>query len=289
LFKSLFRCHGCNRTINWYRQKQQVYGECKNPSCEVRGTVREDTVDAELLPYLSALRAPSKPIVDWVKQELQQDTIDAKQAWTATINALEDALAKIDRKLETLYDDRLDGLISVDDYRRRQVALAAEARSLRDKLARQKRSSPLDSQEHVNFWERSQTVVDRYLKLRHEPDRRRAILREVFASLKLGGRQLMLAYRKEVQLVIETISQHREEFASYEPQKEPSEQGSEGLNDAHRLLWLELVNKLRAIPADELRRPTLDTSPPSNSARKRGIEAETRGLRKQEADQQDAA
>ena len=257
MFKGLLECAECQRVTSWYNQKGHVYGECKQRTCPIRETAREDRIDAELLTRLASLAVPSPTWADWIRENLVRDTEDTEQRdreQAARVGAIHAQVERIKGKLDRLYDDRLDQRIAVELYDRKEKELRAEIAGLESALATEQQSREDPATKRLLFWDASQAAVSRYAAAR-DFDTKRNLLREVFSNLRLRGNVLLAELNAGAKLLAEAVADYLTLKQQFEPQKSASQQG-ETLCDAQCYrLWYTLLDSLRAIDP-----PCTDTS-----------------------------
>lgn len=239
LFKGMFRCEECDKTIYWYHQKNHIYGECKNRACNVRITAREDLIETELLQYFDVLQAPSPAIVAWIKAELKKDLEAERIVRETSAKSWQKNLDRLERKMEAMYEDKLDGLITAERYKEKLVKLEQEYEDMSNQLAKHLKNHREYLDERVTIWEQSQTAAERYQQIK-DADQRRIIIREIFSNLRLHGNSLLVEYREEVKLIAEAAEKQRQLEQTFEPSKKTSQQMREAFDEQSRSLWLSI-------------------------------------------------
>ncbi len=126
LFRGLFRCGQCGRSMIPERQKGHVYYRCQFPGCP-GNCVREECLGAAVEQVLAASPLSDDTITTieakaevWAKRYAKPD-----QSRTLAMQ-----LAKLDERMEQLEDAAIAGIIDADNFRRRKEKLLLERASL---------------------------------------------------------------------------------------------------------------------------------------------------------------
>lgn len=115
-FNGLLKCGSCGCSISSYTAKGHVYMQCS----KAKGPCKQPhTKESELIPQMAAVIGQlemNDDIVDYVIDELRKHHDNQQLYYT---NAIEQTRAEYDaiqKKLRVLYEDRLDGRITLSDY-----------------------------------------------------------------------------------------------------------------------------------------------------------------------------
>ena len=190
-FNGILKCYVCGCSISSYEQKGHVYMRCtkaKDIPCDqphVPEAVVLPQVDV-LLERLSISEETVKKVLDLLKSEHDNIQLFYKNAIAQTRAEYN----KLQKKLDTLYEDRLDGRITVDDYDKYVNKYKAEMEELDRKLV-----------EYTNN-DKSFVVTAEYLlrlasKAKYlfessQPQQKNKILRLLLANLTLNQKRLQL-------------------------------------------------------------------------------------------------
>jgi site-specific DNA recombinase len=142
LFSGLIRCGVCaaeedpHLLVGEIHKKKYVYYRCEACKKKDRAVyVREPDLDLRVMAQLRRLRIPDE-VRGWIREGLRtgHDAISrAKQAEVDRINA---QIARLQQRIDTAYDDRLDGRIDAELFEHRSRAWREEQVRLRRELDR---------------------------------------------------------------------------------------------------------------------------------------------------------
>ena len=126
LFRGLFRCGNCDRSMIPERQKDYVYYRCQCPDCP-RNCVREECLAGAISEVLSSTKITDQVIAeidnrmaDWTRKQVQPDK--------SRTHAMQ--LAKLDERMEKLEDAAIAGIIDSDNFNQRKEKLLLERAAL---------------------------------------------------------------------------------------------------------------------------------------------------------------
>jgi DNA invertase Pin-like site-specific DNA recombinase len=133
-FSGLITCGYCGCSLVGETKKgRYVYYHCTgNKGKCPKPYVREEFLEAEFTKVVKGLTF-SDEVLAWAKQALEQSQANERQEHEQAIARLQAEQTKLQRRLDAMYDDKLDGVICAETYSRR----AAEARAEQARLAEQ--------------------------------------------------------------------------------------------------------------------------------------------------------
>lgn len=186
LFRGLVFCEGCGKRLTWEIQKGRTYGYCKQyKTCTQRASVREDELEAELLPHLEAFRLTSPRVAEWLRLALKAAHDDEKVRHEESREELERLLKKAEQRLSRLLDMRIDDAISEEDFERKKQEVTREKDLILERLSRA-------SERQNNFLDDVATLIhltqDTATRFRYGPtERKRGVLRHTFSQITISG------------------------------------------------------------------------------------------------------
>jgi site-specific DNA recombinase len=130
-FGGLLSCGYCGRAVTAELKKERyVYYHCAAPRSEcARPFVNEKKLVTEFAQMLDRLHFDAKRLA-WAADELRREAGRDREARVVAIRQLEVDRARLQRRLDVLYDDRLDGRIDSAAYDRRAQDTQGQLREL---------------------------------------------------------------------------------------------------------------------------------------------------------------
>ncbi len=234
LLRGKVKCEQCNSTVSWYKQKNYWYGECKSQAgCTVRGCARQDEIEKQLAEYFEQLIAPSPAVIAWVKNELRRTHLEETNAYQLTVKRLTDQHKRIDRQLQVLYEDRLDGRISTEEYDRQYAIKKDERTGLAKQLEQLSQSNSKHVEQAIDILELTQNAAAIFSEKPLEV--RRILLGDIFSSITLNAKHMKVEWREETQIIRKAVMSTKKLDKIFEPTSDPSKKD---LTKEVRSTWL---------------------------------------------------
>jgi DNA invertase Pin-like site-specific DNA recombinase len=116
-YRGLMQCDICGCSITAERKKNKyTYYHCTwYKGKHDAPSVREEKLDKQFSELLWNLKI-NKEVIDWILCILEADTESTRKSLKETLNRLQDARKRLLNRREILYDDRLDGRISIEKF-----------------------------------------------------------------------------------------------------------------------------------------------------------------------------
>ena len=133
-FNNLLKCHLCGCSISSYTKKGHVYMQCS----KAKGPCSQPhTSEAELLPQVNALLdnlQEVESVIEDIIDALKKEHDNAQEYYVTAMREARKEYGRLEKRLSVLYEDRLDGRITVDEYDKIVSKTKAEMEKLDDKL-----------------------------------------------------------------------------------------------------------------------------------------------------------
>lgn len=208
-FNGILKCANCGCSISSYEQKGHVYMRCTKAkpgvSCD-----QPHVSEAELLPQVTELLSKlsiSESIVNQVLDVLKSENDNIQLFYKNAIKQTRDAYNRLQKKLDTLYEDRLDGRITVADYDKYVTKIKAEMDELDRKLVEftnNDKSFVVTAEHLLRLASRAKELFES-----SQPQQKNKILRLLLANLTLNQKRLQLYLLKPFDgLVSEPVSKN---------------------------------------------------------------------------------
>jgi DNA invertase Pin-like site-specific DNA recombinase len=135
-FSGLITCGHCGCSLVGESKKgRYVYyhctgnkGKCPEPY------VREEVLEAEFTKAVKKLKFREE-ILEWAKQALEQSHANERREREEAAARLQAEQTKLQRRLDAMYEDKLDGVIDADTYKRKVAEASAEQARLTQQIA----------------------------------------------------------------------------------------------------------------------------------------------------------
>ena len=206
LFKGLIRCAKCNSLITWYIKKGHWYGQHNNyKDCPERknGTIRQEKVEEQLIPYFDQITIRNKRIAEWIKKALKESHKDEIEYHNKAIEELNRRYEQIQRRLNILYDDKLDGKIPPEFYEQKFKQYTREKEEIVSSIEKHSNAQTKYFELGISILELSQKAKEIYQKATIEE--KRTLLSLVFSNLYLNEGKLTAFYTKPFEILANSV------------------------------------------------------------------------------------
>lgn len=234
MYRRLFICLECNRTLIGEVHGRFVYYRCQNPEC-LMTTIREELLEQGFLAELDGIRLADRE-TDFFYDKVR----DLKANWInerlTTISLLEGKVQALKQRLGKLTDAFIDSTIDKDIYEERKAAILIERKSLEGKIAELNngRSIPDEIQEFLEFTKDPKTLYETAF-----PDKKRTLVQLVTSKNLANKKSLVFGFKAPFD-----IMRDREKIQYGSPS-----------SDVHRKLeelWLKVVDAFRRFEWPEI-------------------------------------
>lgn len=205
LFKGLIRCGECNGIITWEGHKGIVYGHCNYyRNCSQTVWVKENEIVDQIKPIFGRLRVRSARFADWMRKALKESHKDQVAYRESATVELERQVKRAQKRLEALYDDKLDGKIDNDLYERKFRQYTAEKERAIEAMQRHSNADTKYYELGISIFELSQIAEDAYEKASN--DEKRKFMNLMLDSMSLRDGILSGTYSKPFEILYRAVT-----------------------------------------------------------------------------------
>jgi site-specific DNA recombinase len=183
------------------KKKRYVYyhctgnkGKCQEPY------VREGVLEVQFTAALRRLKFDDE-VLAWVKQALRQSHADERRDHEEAIGRLQAEHTKIQRRIDAMYDDKLDGVIDEAFFRRKADECRGAQAKLSDEIERHRQANQNYIEDGARLLDLANKAADLFEK-QPAPEKRK-LLRFVLSGCTWKNGQLGFEYRKPFDLIAE--------------------------------------------------------------------------------------
>ena len=142
--------------------------------------------------------------MDWVRKALKESYKDQSLYHASSMSEWENQLHQAQKRLDKLYDDKVDEKISEEMYNRKYKQYTDEKNKALEMLQKHSNANDKFHQLGINFFDISQRGKQIYLK--GVLEKKRILLSLVFASITLEKGVLTYEYTKPFKILSEAVS-----------------------------------------------------------------------------------
>jgi len=210
LFRGLIKCADCHNSITFETAKGHIYGHCNHyHECPQTTWVKEYEVEDQLLEGFETLKIKNSRIVGWLKKALKESHQDEVEYHNNTVGELEARYEAVQKRMDKLYDDKLDEKITPEFYSRKLKQYSDEKDEITESIKKHSQASTGYINLGVNIYELSQRAKELYLKAKNKGmiDEQRALIRFMFATLTVDEGKLSYTYSKTFKILSEAVEE----------------------------------------------------------------------------------
>ena len=198
VFKAKMSCGTCGGSVTWETHKGHWYGHCNGykragmkQKCPQRHEfLRQEDIEKELFPLLDKAAPSNKRVLDILGRSLKESHADEIARFNANLSELNAAIERAQRRLESLYEDKLDGKISGETYDRLFKQYTQQKEEAVREIARLNKGNKRYYEAGYAIHELAAKAVDIYKGKKTTNDDRRLLLSYAFSNIMLEGREI---------------------------------------------------------------------------------------------------
>lgn len=230
-FKKMFVCGECKGTITGeIKNKKQtdgtvhthVYYHCSHyHSCTQKRYTKEEQIEEQLFDVFAFFESITPEEAERVREHIKKNhAADIIYKETA-LTALNEQFMRLQRRIDKLYDDNLDGKIDDTRWEQKDKEIRAEQKSVQDQIAR------LKSQE-AKYFELWLDIIALAFNARKvyekhkDPEARRKLLAHIFLNMTLTDAKLDYDLKETVQKIADRVRQRLDDQNGSKNSEKPS-------------------------------------------------------------------
>lgn len=134
-FKGFLKCGVCGCSMSSYHKKGRVYMRCSQAKGKCHNNASEIDIIKQLEPVLHNISI-NEDLAQRICDEINKDQLRAKELRETQKKALRSKYEILEHRKDAMYEDRLDGRITVAKYDELAKKITQEMRSIDDELVR---------------------------------------------------------------------------------------------------------------------------------------------------------
>jgi len=193
LLGSMFMvCADCGKSVCWEEKKGHIYGHCTNHGnkCPNRKYVKQGAVEGQIMGILDSLVIEDQEILEWVRAALKESHTDEIDYHSSAMDELEQKRKQLEKKLDTLYDDRVSEKISKDFYERNAKKCEDDLNTVIEAIEKHTKANINYKKLGINIFEISQRGRHIY-ENKALLEEKRELLNFVFSNFKLKEEKIV--------------------------------------------------------------------------------------------------
>lgn len=205
LFKKLLHCKECGGMITWEIQKGHWYGHCNHyRDCSQKTWVKEADIEKQLTDVFETLKIKSPRIARWVRKALKESHKDEIQYHQSALDGLNQKYKQTQKRLDKLYDDKLDEEITKETYDKKFKQYSEEKENITQAIQKHSQANTKYYELGISIYELSQKAKKVFSKI-SKKDERRQLLGLIFGHIALDEGKLSHTYTVPFEILSKAI------------------------------------------------------------------------------------
>lgn len=218
VFKGKVSCGACGHIMTWEKQKGHWYGGCK--SCKApqgeRRYVRQERVEEQMFEKLLAVAPKNERILAVLEKALKESHSQEIEIREEKVKALRQTIDRTQKRMQTMYNDRLDDRITAEDYDVRLEAMTVDKEEASREMTKLEEDSSHYYRAGFAIHELALQAKEIYDSSKALTEDRRMLLSFAFKSMSLKDGKLNVEYTPGFEFLAKWVPVLNAEF---EPQK----------------------------------------------------------------------
>lgn len=200
----LMQCQECGRSVVGEIQKGTIYYHCTRHStdCKQRKYTPESQIDEQIKGVFESFEIRNKRLLEWVQKALKETHKSETTYHLDVLKSLKSNYIKIQRRLDSLYEDKIDGVVTKADYVRRSEKYSKQLDDLLESIKTHKKANISYMELGSNIFELAQRSREIYEE-KASMEQKRKLMRLVFSNLELLDGNVVPTYSKAFSIVAE--------------------------------------------------------------------------------------
>ncbi len=195
VFKAAIKCGECGGVITWELQKQHWYGHCNHyRKCSQKSYLRQEEVEKQLFPYFDKIAPKNDRILQWLDEALKEHHGEEIKLTTTKRSQLNAQFERIQKRLEAMYLDKLDGRITMEFYDTKFKEFTEEKEVILSELQKLNNDNNLYYEAGYAIHLLASKAKEIYQSEKATVEEKRLLLSYVFSNQTLKDRTLAVNY-----------------------------------------------------------------------------------------------
>lgn len=190
-FRKMIECGGCRGTITGEIQKGITYYHCSHyRDCPKKKWATEKIVEEQILAVFDLFKHVTPEEAEDIKQKIKSIHAEEIVYKENAIQALQERYNRLQRRLEMLYEDRLDSKITVGFWETKKQEIDTEQAGISNDLKRIKNQETKYYEIGLNILDLAFNARKVYTNKNRTPEEKRLLISYLFSSMSLFGETL---------------------------------------------------------------------------------------------------
>jgi site-specific DNA recombinase len=220
------KCGRCGKTVTWEIQKGHRYGGCKQCKAQLakeRQYIRQEDLESDLLGHLASIAPKGEQVLEVLKKALKESHSEEIAYHETQVQSINNTLQRIQQRMATMYDDRLDGRITAEEYDHKLKTFSKEKGDLLNALEKLKSDNTEYYKVGFAIHELASKAREIYLSKKITTEERRLLLAYSFSSISVLKGEITPEYTKSFGLLAKWMPKVNKSLEVLEPTQKTAE------------------------------------------------------------------
>jgi len=214
-FRKMFICGECSGTITAEIQKGIVYYHCNHyRNCSQKKYAPEKELEDKLFGVFKFFETITPEEAEQIKVKIKENHAQEIEYKESAIKGLNDRYSSLQRRLDNVYDDRLDERITRERWEIKNKEIIEEQNAVIEQLGRIKTEEAKYFEIWLNIIDLARRAREIYEK--RSPEDRRLLLSHIFSNLILTDKEVTPTMKTPVQKLAERVQQRLDQEKTFE-------------------------------------------------------------------------
>lgn len=195
VFKAKIECTECKGTITWEIQKGHWYGHCNHyRDCTQAKWWKQEDVEDKLFPFFDKVAPKSEKVMSVLQKALKESHSNEIDYHSTSLNGLNKRLETAQRRLEAIYEDKIDGKIPPEFYTRKYNEYTKEKEEVLESLKKLNEGNSKYYEAGFALHELASRAKEIYQSEKASTEDKRLLLSKVFSNLSMEAKDIATEY-----------------------------------------------------------------------------------------------
>jgi hypothetical protein len=206
VFKAKMDCEECGGTVTWETHKGHWYGHCNHyKKCSQKEWLRQEKAEDILFPLFDNVAPKTDKVLKVLQKALKESHKDEIEYNTASLNEINRRIETAQRRLEAIYEDKIDGKIPPEFYNRKFTEYTKEKVDATESLKRLNEGNTKYYETGFAIHELASKAVDIYKSPKATTEDKRLLLSKIFSNLLLNADKITPEYTKAFEFLTKWV------------------------------------------------------------------------------------
>lgn len=195
VFKAKMECDECKGTVTWEIQRGHWYGHCNHyKTCSQKVWLRQEKVEGILFPLFDNVAPKTNKVLKILEKALKENHEDEIKYHDAMLNGINKRIETAQKRLEAIYEDKIDNKISPEFYNRKFTEYTKEKEDALESLKKLNEGNIKYYEAGFAIHELASKASEIYKSPKATVEDKRLLLSKIFSNLSLNADEIKPNY-----------------------------------------------------------------------------------------------